>query len=127
MSRDMYADVLAFHEKFGCAIGEIPSIPDTVTEGLRLDLMAEELDEIREAVCRDDLPGIADGLADLMYVTLGTAVTYGIDLRPVWDMVHAANMAKEGGATRADGKILKPAGWTAPDVAGEIERQRGGA
>lgn len=47
----------------------------------------------------------------------------GIDLGPVFEEVHRANMAKVGGPTRADGKILKPEGWTPPDVAGVLRRQ----
>lgn len=91
--------------------------------------MDEELDETLQAMCRDDLPAIADGLADLIYVALGTAIAYGIDLRPVWSAVHAANMAKIGGPTREDGKVLKPEGWQPPDIKGILERQgtEGGA
>jgi len=36
---------------------------------------------------------------------------------------HASNMAKEGGKTRADGKVLKPEGWRPPDIRFEIDRQ----
>jgi predicted HAD superfamily Cof-like phosphohydrolase len=114
---DMYADVLAFHRRFGCAIGAVPGQPDEATALLRAELLAEEFNETLTAMGNEDVAGVADGLADLIYVALGTAIAYGIDLRPVWDAVHAANMAKVGGATRPDGKILKPAGWTPPDVA----------
>jgi predicted HAD superfamily Cof-like phosphohydrolase len=123
-SRDWFADVLAFHRKFGCAIGATPGVlPDRATFELRDRLHAEESDELRAAMINGDLPGIADGVVDLIYVLLGTLVSYGIDPRPVWREVHQANMAKEGGATRADGKILKPDGWVAPDVAGILRKQ----
>lgn len=50
---------------------------------------------------------------DAKYVT---ARWYGIDLGPLWDEVHRTNMAKVGGKTRADGKILKPDGWQPPRI-----------
>jgi predicted HAD superfamily Cof-like phosphohydrolase len=125
VSTDWYQDVLDFHKKFGCAIGEKPSLPPAGAgvRSLRMKLIGEEFEELGEAHTARDLPEIADALADIIYVAAGMAVTYGIDLRPVFDAVHASNMAKEGGATRADGKILKPPGWTPPDVAGLLRKQ----
>lgn len=120
---DWYEDVMAFHEKFGCWVGKRPETPPGSNMGLRMDLLAEEFAETERAWMNDDLVQIADGLADMIYVAIGMAITYGIDLRPVWREVHRSNMAKEGGAMRADGKILKPAGWTAPDVKGILELQ----
>jgi predicted HAD superfamily Cof-like phosphohydrolase len=32
-------------------------------------------------------------------------------------------MAKASGPRRADGKVLKPEGWTPPDIVGVLERQ----
>jgi predicted HAD superfamily Cof-like phosphohydrolase len=56
-------------------------------------------------------------MCDVIYVICGTAVEFGIDLAPFFAEVHRTNMAKEGGATRADGKILKPEGWQPPRIA----------
>lgn len=119
-----FLDVLAFHEKF-CPdqIGETPGEPSTKISNLRSALMREELGETIHAMSQGDIPGVADGLVDLIYVAIGTAIAYGIDLRPVWDAVQAANMAKVGGPTRDDGKVLKPEGWQAPDIAGVLGRQ----
>ena len=47
-----------------------------------------------------------------------------IDVRPVFEAVHAANMAKVGGGVREDGKVLKPPGWQPPDVEAIIEAQQ---
>lgn len=109
---DWCADVKDFMEKFGQKIGEM----DGDTEDLRYSLMHEELQETRHAMLSGDRIGVADGLADLIYVAIGTALAYGIDLRPVWNEVHASNMRKEGGFKRRDGKILKPVGWIGPDI-----------
>ncbi len=119
-----YQDLVDFHQKFGCAYQVRPGDVDKQTRALRKELIREETGELFDAMDAVDLADIADGIVDSIYVLLGTAVSYGIDIRPVWDIVHRANMAKEGGTTREDGKILKPAGWAAPDVEGEIERQR---
>lgn len=120
-----FLDVLAFHAKFcPSQIGEAPAEPSSKISNLRSALMREELDETIHAMSQGDIPGVADGLVDLIYVAIGTAIAYGIDLRPVWDAVQAANMAKVGGPTRADGKVLKPEGWQPPDIEGVLARQR---
>jgi hypothetical protein len=45
----------------------------------------------------------------------------GIPFDAVWRAVHESNMAKLGPngeiIRREDGKVLKPPGWTAPDIA----------
>jgi predicted HAD superfamily Cof-like phosphohydrolase len=72
-----------------------------------------------QAESEDDIVEIADALADIIYIACGTAVSYGIPLNRVFDEVHRSNMAKlvDGKVIRrADGKILKPDGWTPPDT-----------
>ena len=39
---------------------------------------AEERDELRDALERDDLVAIADGLGDMAYVVIATMLTYGV-------------------------------------------------
>ena len=94
-----------------------------LASSLRQSLAGEEYYELMDSMRANDLPGIADAVVDLTYVALGLLVSYGIDPRPIWEAVHRANMAKEGGATRHDGKIMKPQGWAAPDVEGLIAEQ----
>jgi predicted HAD superfamily Cof-like phosphohydrolase len=87
---------------------------------LRAKLMIEELGETLVAMTQKDLVAIADGLADLLVVTFGTALAYGIDIGPVWQAVHKSNMAKLGPdgqpIRREDGKVLKPADWQPPNI-----------
>ena len=116
MSKDWYQDIVDFHRATGTLISKRPTFPLPVVQGLRLKLIREELEEVVDAIFNDDLVEIADGIADSIVVLLGTAVSYGIDMRPVWDEVHKTNMAKVGGPKRADGKVLKPEGWKPPDV-----------
>lgn len=67
---------------------------------------------------------IADALADILYVTTGAGVAWGLLLQYIFDEVHRSNMAKAGGEVRPDGKRLKPPGWTPPDVQGVIDRSK---
>lgn len=61
---------------------------------LGLGLMLEELGETIQAAEQGDLVEFADGLADLVYVTVWTALAHGIDLPAVWSEVQRSNMAK---------------------------------
>jgi len=113
---DPFAAVLEFHRRFGVVVGERPGLPDRATVRLRRALIAEELAELDQAIANADVVEVADALADLLYVVYGTAISFGIDVRPVFEEVHRSNMAKVGGTTRADGKVLKPAGWQPPNI-----------
>ena len=70
----------------------------------------------------------ADALVDVYYYSQNAACKKGINLSSIFGLVHAANMAKRDPETgkflkRADGKIIKPKGWTPPNVEAEIQRQ----
>ena len=58
---------------------------------------------------------------------LSAALEFGIPIERVWDEVHRSNMQKIGGATREDGKILKPDGWTPPNIARALSELEGEA
>lgn len=70
----------------------------------------------------------ADAFVDVYYYMLNAAAKKGVNVSAIFDIVHNANMAKRDPATgkflkRDDGKIIKPAGWRAPDIKAEIQRQ----
>ena len=110
-----------FHERFGAVRNPRPTWCGRDVHRLRVALIDEELAEFRNAGEAQDLVGIADALADLLYVVYGAAVTYGIDLEPVFREIHGSNMSK---ARVADGgKVLKGEGYVAPDVRTLIEAQ----
>ncbi len=117
-------DVAGFHR--ACDIPVLAK-PQFVPEraALRSALIAEECRETVDAIANGDMVEIADGLADVIYVAVGTALEFGIPLERIWGEVHRSNMAKVDPGTRkvtkrADGKVLKPEGWTPPDVAGVL-------
>lgn len=61
---------------------------------LAMRLITEETAEVLAAAAEGRLDDVADNLVDLIYVALGAAAMFGIDLPRVWDAVHGANMAK---------------------------------
>lgn len=111
-----------FHQAFGLPRASRPSadVPAGLAQ-LRVDLLVEEVGEFAEATADRDLVGLADALADIVYVAYGAAVTYGIDLDAALREVHRSNMSKldEHGRPihREDGKVLKSARYTPPDIA----------
>jgi predicted HAD superfamily Cof-like phosphohydrolase len=116
---DMYNDVKKFQIACELNVGTEPKLPDENERDLRRRLLTEEYNEYMQAESEDDIVEIADALADIIYIACGTAVSYGIPLKRVFDEVHRSNMAKlvDGKVRRrADGKILKPDGWTPPDT-----------
>lgn len=120
---DMFNDVREFQTAFGLLQQETPKLPSEKDRELRIELLVEEMEEYLHAESADDLVEIADALADIIYIACGTADAYGIDLNKVFEEVHRSNMAKlvDGKVIRReDGKVLKPEGWTAPDIAGVL-------
>jgi predicted HAD superfamily Cof-like phosphohydrolase len=104
--------VEAFHRTFDIVVHPVPTVADDRTRALRVKLIQEEFDELKEALASDDLSSIAKEMADLLYVVYGTAVSYGIDMNPVFREVHRSNMSKVGGYKREDGKWVKPATYS---------------
>ena len=105
---DEQAMVQAFHRTFDIVANQVPTVVEERTRELRVRLIQEEFDELKEALASDDLSSIAKEMADLLYVVYGTAVSYGIDMEPVFREVHRSNMSKVGGYKRDDGKWVKP-------------------
>ena len=63
-----------------------------------------------------------DALIDILVVTIGAIHSAGFDAEGAWNEVMRTNFAKIDPATgkvrkREDGKVLKPEGWTAPELA----------
>lgn len=89
---------------------------------LRMKMMFEEMNELCLAMRNEDIVEVADAIADIIYVTAGTAIEYGLGsaLESVLAEVHRSNMAKrfEDGLfhRRHDGKIMKPPDWSPPNI-----------
>ena len=76
-----------------------------------------------DAIKERNFPEMTDAIVDCMFVLLQLAFVSGISVRPVWDEVMRANMAKKGGPRNALGKLLKPPGWAPPNIEDVLKRQ----
>ena len=83
----------------------------------RANFMNEELEEFLDAAHAGDIVGVADALADIIYVALGTAHMMALPFDLIWAAVQKANMAKRRGVTRRGNAVdaVKPDGWTGPE------------
>ncbi|HZS11158.1 MAG TPA: MazG nucleotide pyrophosphohydrolase domain-containing protein [Nitrospirales bacterium] len=113
-----------FHRTFDIAVRDTPTVADPATRTLRVRLIQEEFDELKQALEEGSLPAIAKELADLLYVVYGTAVSYGIDMEPVFAEVQRSNMSKVGGHKREDGKWVKPASYSPANLQPILDAQR---
>ena len=87
---------------------------------LYMDLVEEEFNETQQAFADKDIVGVADGVADMVWVIMGLCSTLGIDFYRVWNAVYDSNMSKlEEGKIIKDpesGKILKPDTYFPPKI-----------
>ena len=87
---------------------------------LYTNLIIEEQQELLEATLSDDRVEQLDALIDILVVTVGAIHSMGADAEGAWKEVMMTNFAKIGEdgkvRKREDGKVLKPVGWTPPDL-----------
>ena len=75
---DFLEKVKCFHEVFKAPILETPQIPSKERCDLRISLISEELEEMKEAIEKGDVVEVADALADLQYVLSGAVLEFGL-------------------------------------------------
>lgn len=92
---DYLGDVIHFHLEKGLTVGGKPAHPSQEVINQRICLVEEEAREAVSAMEFGSVYEVAKELADLLYVTLGAAVAFGIDLDAVWNEVHHSNMTKD--------------------------------
>jgi predicted HAD superfamily Cof-like phosphohydrolase len=88
---------------------------------LYINLIEEEFRELKEAIAAGDIVEQLDALEDILVVTIGAIHSMGADGEGGWKEVMGTNFAKIDKETgkvrkREDGKVLKPLGWTPPDL-----------
>ena len=114
--------VKQFMEAFGQEVKDKPEWPDEDTVNLRVDLIEEEYDELKQAVYSHDgtMTDVADALSDILYVVYGMAHSFGIDIDECFREVHVSNMSKldENGKPiyREDGKVIKGPNYKPPNL-----------
>ena len=109
-----------FMEAFGQEVLYIPTMPDFNLSALRLDLIDEEVQELRDGLANKSMLEIADALTDILYVVYGAGHAFGIDLDDCFHEVHSSNMTKLGAdgrpLYREDGKVMKGPNYREPDL-----------
>lgn len=88
--------VVAFHKTFKHPILDTPQIPSIDRCNLRVSLIAEELQELQEAINNNNLVEIADALCDIQYVLSGAVLEFGLgkQFKQLFDEVQRSNMSK---------------------------------
>jgi len=81
-------------ETFGQEVKTKPSFSSNKVNKLRYELIKEELDELKVAMENKDLLEVADALTDILYVTYGAGLAFGIDLDKCFEEVQSSNMSK---------------------------------
>jgi len=115
-----------FMTTFGQEVKTRAEWPDEDVCDLRVDLIEEEFDELREAIYSKEgtLVDVADALTDLLVVVYGAGHAFGIDLDECFKEVHRSNMSKLGEdgkpIYREDGKVLKGPNYSEPNLEGIV-------
>ena len=115
-------------EKFMRACDQTVDEPNLKQYGLYVKLIEEETKELAEAIASNDPVEQLDALVDILVVTIGAIHSMGADAEGAWKEVMRTNFAKIDRETgkvrkREDGKVLKPVGWTAPDLAPFVRKE----
>ena len=110
-----FKDIDTFHT----ACDQEPSVENYA---MYTKLIGEELGELMSAIMLNDRVEQIDALTDILVVTLGAIRAGGFDGEGAWKEVMDTNFAKIDqvtgkGRKREDGKVLKPEGWKAPELA----------
>ena len=115
-----FDSVKKFMETFGQEVKTKPEFPSEKIVNLRYGLIKEELEEFEQALKDKNLTEVADSLTDILYVTYGAGVAFGIDLDKCIDEVQRSNMSKLGADGKPiynkDGKVMKGPKYFKPDL-----------
>jgi predicted HAD superfamily Cof-like phosphohydrolase len=121
-------NVNEFHQAFGVNVLENPQIPQKERCELRQNILQEEVDELKKAWEEGNIVEVADALADIHYVLMGTVLEFGLQdkYEEIFREVHRSNMSKldmNGKPVyREDGKVIKSELYTKPEIADILEK-----
>ena len=121
--RTTLEQVQEFHETYGLPVESEQTTGSEKTKELRINLLQEELDELKEALGNDDMVETLDALIDLQYVLDGAFLSFGMQgvKMPAFEEVHRSNMSKLGEDGKpirrmSDGKVMKGPNYFKPDM-----------
>jgi predicted HAD superfamily Cof-like phosphohydrolase len=115
-----FEKVKAFMNTFGQEVKEKTEFPNEKIIKLRYNLIKEELEELKEAIEQKDIIEIADALTDILYVTYGAGLAFGINLDKCFNEVQESNMSKLGEDQKPiyneNGKVMKGPNYFKPNL-----------
>lgn len=113
-----------FHNTYGLPVHDAPNLSCEQTKQLRINLLQEELNELKEALDNNDPLETLDALIDLQYVLDGAFLSFGLQAvkMAAFEEVHRSNMSKLGEDGKPirrpeDGKVMKGPNYFRPDLA----------
>ena len=109
-----------FMKTFGQEVKNKPGLSSDKINNLRISLINEELEELKQAMKNKDLKEIVDALTDILYVTYGAGHAFGVNLDKCFDEVQKSNMSKLGEDGKPiyneSGKVMKGPNYFKPDL-----------
>ena len=109
-----------FMKTFGQEVKSKPALSSKKINDLRIELISEELEELKEAIKNHDLKEAVDALTDILYVTYGAGHAFGVNLDKCFNEVQKSNMSKLGKDGKPiyneSGKVMKGPDYFKPDL-----------
>ena len=109
-----------FMKTFGQNVKKKAELGDEKLNQLRINLIIEELNELKNAINDKNILEVADALTDILYVTYGAGHSFGIDLDKCFDEVQKSNMSKLGEdgnpIYNEAGKVMKGPNYFKPNL-----------
>ena len=109
-----------FMKTFNQEVKVSSSLGTEKINSLRISLISEELEELKQAISEKNITEVADALTDILYVTYGAGHAFGIDLDRCFDEVQNSNMSKLGKdgnpIFNEFGKVMKGPNYFKPNL-----------
>ena len=109
-----------FMKTFNQEVKTSSSLSSEKINTLRINLISEELEELKKAISDNNIVEIADALTDILYVTYGAGHAFGINLDKCFNEVQESNMSKldQDGKPifNEHGKVMKGPNYFKPDL-----------
>ena len=114
-----------FMKTFGQELKNKSELSTEKINKLRISLIEEELDELKQAIKENNIKEVADALTDILYVTYGAGHAFGINLDKCFEEVQNSNMSKLGidgkPIYNEHGKVMKGPNYFKPDLSKFID------
>ena len=115
-----FEKVKQFMQIFNQEVRTQANFPEDKIISLRVELIKEELSELKEAIEKKDIKEVADALTDILYVTYGAGHAFGINLDKCFEEVQNSNMSKLGPdgnpIYNENGKVMKGPNYFKPNL-----------